>query len=76
MLSRALGDATRVYRVRHLSEKYGLSFDDWLGQTMAHDATEFGGTDDFDNESIDVEAEVRAAILEGDHVEAVDAREG
>ncbi|CAO1649204.1 EcsC family protein [Salinibacterium sp. NYA9b] len=63
MLSRALGDATRIYRVRYLSEKYGLSFDDWLDQTMAHDMTEFGETSDLDEEPIDVVAEVQAAIL-------------
>lgn len=75
MLSRALGDATRVYRVRYLSAKYGLCFDDWLGQTMAHDATEFSGTDPSDEEPIDVEAEIRAAMLATELDEATDAPE-
>jgi hypothetical protein len=67
MLSRALGDATRVYRVRYLSEKYELSFDEWVEQTMANDAAESSDDEDSDEEPIDVEAEVQAAILAADH---------
>lgn len=67
MLSRALGDATRVYRVRYLSEKYGLSFDEWVEQTMANDAAELTDDEASDEEPIDVEAEVQAAILAAHH---------
>ena len=62
MLDRALRDSTRVYRVRHLAEKHGLSFDDWVERTMANDAA--GPLDDeaTDEEPIDVEAILRSTI--------------
>lgn len=67
MLSRALGVATRVYRVRYLSEKYGLSFDEWVEPTMANDAAESSDDEVSDEEPIDVEADVQAAILAAHH---------
>jgi hypothetical protein len=77
MLGRALKDATRIYRVRYLAEKYGLSFDDWVEQTMANDAAE--PSDDATStpaeEPIDVEAVLRAVISEHDHHKLGKARE-
>lgn len=67
MLDRALRDAARVYRVRHLADKYGLSFDDWVEQAMAHDAEESSHDDTTDEEPIDVEAIMQAAIEEHEH---------
>lgn len=66
MLDRALRDATRVYRVRYLADKYGLSFDDWVEQTVANDAAESSHDDATDEEPIDVEAIMRAVIEEHD----------
>jgi hypothetical protein len=67
MLDRALRDATRVYRVRYLADKYGLSFDDWVERAMANDAASSSYDDATDEEPIDVEAVMRAAIEEHDH---------
>jgi hypothetical protein len=67
MLHRALRDATRVYRVRYLAEKYGLSFEDWVKRAMANDAAESSRDDATDEEPIDVEAVMRAAMREDDH---------
>lgn len=67
MLDRALRDATRVYRVRYLAEKHGLSFDDWVERAMANDAASSSYQEAADEEPIDVEAEMRAAIEEQDH---------
>jgi hypothetical protein len=64
MLDRALRDATRVYRVRYLAEKYGLSMDDWVERTMASDASESSHEDTTDEEPVDVVAVLRAAIEE------------
>lgn len=70
MLSRALADATRVYRVRYLSEKYGLPFDEWIDRTMANDAMDtsdvLGSNEDeaSQEEPIDVEAELQVAVMD------------
>lgn len=69
MLDRALRDATRVYRVRYLADKYGLSFDDWVEQAMAHDADESSHDDATDEEPIDVEAIMQTAIKEQEHTD-------
>lgn len=66
MLDRALRDATRVYRVRYLTDKYGLSFDDWVERAMANDAAVSSHDDATDEEPIDIEAIMRAAIDEHD----------
>lgn len=62
MQNRALRDASRIYRVRYLVDKYGLSFDEWV-QRATQDA-EADPTLDVapDEEVIDIEAEVEAAI--------------
>lgn len=67
MLDRALRDATRVYRVRYLTEKHGLSFDDWVERVMANDAASSSYPEAADEEPIDVEAEIQAAIQEQNH---------
>jgi hypothetical protein len=67
MLDRALRDATRVYRVRYLTDKHGLSFDKWVERTMANDSTESGHDEAMPEEPIDVEALLQAAIDEQDH---------
>lgn len=69
MLSRALRDATRVYRVRYLSEKYEMSFDEWIEQAMTNDAAEFSDDENSNEEPIDVEAEVQAAIRATSHTD-------
>lgn len=75
MLSRALRDATHVYRVRYLSEKYGLSFDDWVKQATANDEADPDLPIGSDDEPIDLEAEVETAISEADKSKATDALE-
>ena len=67
MLDRVLRDATRIYRVRYLTEKHGLSFDDWVERAMANDETESSRDDASHEEPIDVEAVMQAAIDEHDH---------
>jgi hypothetical protein len=67
MLDRALRDATRVYRVRYLAEKYALSFDDWVDRAMANDAASTSYDDATDEEPIDVEAVMQEAIDEQRH---------
>ena len=67
MLDRALRDATRVYRVRYLAEKYGLSFQDWVEQAMANDAESSSCDGAADESPIDVEAITRAMIDEHGH---------
>jgi hypothetical protein len=67
MLDRALRDATRVYRVRYLAEKYALSFDDWVDRAMANDAASTSYDDATDEEPIDVEAVMQEAIDEQAH---------
>jgi hypothetical protein len=67
MLDRALRDATRVYRVRYLADKYGVSFDDWVERAIANAPAESSQDDAIDEEPIDVEAITRAAIEEQDH---------
>jgi len=74
MLHRALRDATRVYRVRYLADKYGLSFEDWVERAVADDAAESSHDDDIiDEEPIDVEAVMRAVIDEHDHADPDEA---
>lgn len=68
MLHRALTDATRIYRVRYLADKYSLSFDEWVEQAMANDAAESSHDDNTDEERIDVEAIMRAAIDDHDRI--------
>ena len=65
MLDRALRDATRVYRVRYLADKHGLSFEDWVVSSMANDAAESNKVDTGDEEPINVDAVLQAAIVEG-----------
>ena len=64
MLSRALRDATHIYRVRYLSEKYGLSFDDWVKRAGENDAEDPDIANAPYEEPIDIEGEVAAAISE------------
>lgn len=62
MQNRALRDASRIYRVRYLVDKHGLSFDEWV-QRATQDAEAdptLGETPG--DEVIDIEAEVEAAI--------------
>lgn len=66
MLDRALKDATRVYRVRYLTDKHSLSFDNWVERAMANDAMESGHDAASPEEPIDVEALMQAAIDEQD----------
>ena len=73
MLDRALRDATRIYRVRYLADKYGLSFDDWVVRTRANDAAESSHDDAAEEELIDVEAVLQAVILENDHIDRDEA---
>jgi hypothetical protein len=62
MQNRALGDATRVYRARYLSEKHGLSFDDWIGGAEQEAQEAEYSEDDATEEVIDVVQEAQAAI--------------
>lgn len=62
MLNRALGDATRIYRVRYLAEKHGLSFEDWIERATQSDQANPDIPADVDDDSIDVEVEAQAAI--------------
>lgn len=62
MLDRALRDATRVYRVRYLSDKHGLLFQDWVDRAMANDAAGSSNSDGAGEEPIDVEAVMLATI--------------
>lgn len=54
MQSRALVDASRIYRVRRLVDKYDLSFDDWVAAAMADDAAEFEDVTSTEEETIDI----------------------
>lgn len=74
MLDRALRDATRVYRVRYLADKYGLSFDEWVAQTMANDTAE-STPQATDEEAIDVEAVMWETIKEHDPARGLKAPE-
>jgi hypothetical protein len=67
MLDRALRDATRIYRVRYLAEKHGLSFDEWVDKATANDAADLSEAAEVDEEPIDVEAEMQAVIREQGH---------
>lgn len=73
MLNRALRDATRIYRVRYLADKYGLSFDDWVERVTATDAESLSCDDAFDEDPIDVEKEVRVAIEQHEHTDPDEA---
>lgn len=65
MQNRALRDASRIYRVRYLVEKHGLSFDEWV-ERATQDAQADPALDEApDEEIIDVEAEVEAAAEAG-----------
>lgn len=64
MQNRALRDASRVYRVRYLVDKHGLSFDDWVRQATQEAAADETLDADLDEEDIDIESEVQAAIIE------------
>lgn len=56
MLDRALRDATRVYRVRYLAEKHGLSFDEWVERATANEVSSSSYELASDEEPVDVEA--------------------
>lgn len=64
MLDRALRDATRVYRVRYLAEKHGLSFDEWVERATANEASSYSSPSASDEEPIDVELILQDAIEE------------
>lgn len=64
MLDRALRDATRVYRVRYLAEKHGLSFDEWVERATANEASSYSSQSESDEEPIDVELILQDAIEE------------
>lgn len=64
MLDRALRDATRVYRVRYLSEKHGLSFYEWVERATANEASSYSSPSASDGEPIDVELILQDAIEE------------
>lgn len=64
MLSRVQRDATRIYRARYLSEKHGLSFDDWVKRATVDDEVDPDIPAHTDDESIDVVEEMEAAIME------------
>lgn len=62
MQSRALNDATRIYRARYLAEKHGLAFEEWVARTMG-DVTAASYEETGSGEIIvEVDQEVRAAI--------------
>jgi hypothetical protein len=62
MQNRALRDASRVYRVRYLVDKHGLSFDDWVRQATQEAVADETLDADLDEEDIDIESEVQAVI--------------
>lgn len=65
MLHRAVGDATRLYRVRYLSDKHGLSFEDWAKQAHAnYEAEPSGSAQEADEQYIDVASVLQRAIRE------------
>lgn len=64
MLDRALRDATRVYRVRYLAEKHGLSFDEWVERATANEVSSSSYELASDEEPVDVEAILRETIDE------------
>lgn len=64
MLDRALRDATRVYRVRYLAEKYGLSFDEWVDRATANEVRLSSHDPAGYEEPLDVEATMQATIDE------------
>lgn len=64
MLDRALRDATRVYRVRYLAEKHGLSFDEWVERATANEVSSYSSPSASDEEPIDVELILQDAIEE------------
>jgi hypothetical protein len=64
MLDRALRDATRVYRVRYLAEKYALSFDEWVERATGNEESSSSYDPAHHEEPVDVEAIVQATIDE------------
>jgi hypothetical protein len=62
MQNRALRDASRVYRVRYLVDKHGLSFDAWVRQATQEAVADETLDADLDEEDIDIESEVQAVI--------------
>jgi hypothetical protein len=64
MQNRALRDASRVYRVRYLADKHGLSFDEWVRRAMQDAEADETLDGDLDDEVIDIESEIQAAIIE------------
>jgi hypothetical protein len=70
MQNRALRDASRIYRVRYLVDKYGLSFDEWVQRATEDAEADPALSQAPDDEVIDIEAEVEAAIeADADEVE-------
>lgn len=76
MLDRALRDATRVYRVRYLAEKYGLSFDEWVERATAHEVSSSSYEPASDEEPVDVEAILHETIDENAPASAEKGIEG
>ncbi|MAT17634.1 MAG: hypothetical protein CMF56_03580 [Leifsonia sp.] len=62
MLSRAVRDASHVYRARYLAQKHGLSFDDWVSHAASAQKISPGLQHELDEAPVDVEAEVDEAI--------------
>lgn len=70
MQTRALGDATRVYRARYLAEKHGLAFDDWVKGAAQEASLETYDDDASDEAPIEIDAEVIAALESKDSADA------
>lgn len=65
MLDRALKDAARVYRVRHLAEKHGVSFQSWVEEvelSSEEGAAWNGAHEDEDELAVDVAEIAEEAI--------------
>lgn len=62
MQSRALRDATRIYRARYLAEKHDLSFDEWVDKAMSDATTQSYEHSSTEDAPVDVEAELQSAI--------------
>ncbi len=54
MQNRALLDASRIYRVRRMVDKYGLSFDAWVTNATTDEAAEFTAGQQVDKDPVDI----------------------
>jgi hypothetical protein len=64
MLNRALQDATRIYRVRYLSDKYDVSFEEWTRQAEANLGAKLSSDQAPPEDPIDIEVVVLDALDE------------